>query len=777
MTTSETTTSLSKPMRSSVRQATMLTVIVLHLLVSPVRVSATDLVKTPSAVRADEKQVRKAQEWIKVEGPKKEIPVQLVYPLKSLKDLKNVLFVAVHPFNFVGDLKDNWGRIFGDYNVQFLDRGTAHNDVNVRDGLDVQNVNFTKGRKIPIASYFFLHPYHPSEDYSFLNNYYTPLPKEEKWKNFSGAMIEDPYEWAGAKDVFGKVIKIEEGKRIIMSLNSYDWFNYQVISAKYVIDSGVDAIDMDLMMIMPLLCKGDFSNWCIREFHRYLESRFTGAELKGMEPTDVSHFDIQKYIVDGHVKRAVKTISLIDGSEIFITEPFYQPIEDPILREFIKFSYYTLIEFHGRLSSEIKKYGLERGLVIPYFGNLIVGHPSFILSTSNNSILLGQVVDIVQLETRPAVPPKERVIISYKIGWAMSKGEKPIWSLHQPFYGFPDEVKIDLNSPLVGLNQLYIAESYAAGVVPEIDLGGWPGMKGGAGLFVSKDGQVYPQLEKYLNFVLNNQEYFKNVEPYSKIGLVYSVPSFMWRNFPLFGIWYDELRKPFVGYARALEEAHLQYDVLIFGMPGFYDDSKTLKELANYDVLILPNVYSVTNEQFQALDSFVRKGRKLIYIGRDALSRDEEYRERDKASILRILGGKPTHVFFRDEKCVIRFHDNTYEKGIKDVTNFNRLVSAITYKFEKLIETNAPREVGVNVLKQKDKLIIHFINYDYDLQSDSFRVRRDIEFKLGDKLPIKEIKKISLISPDFDETMYIEKPSGRSFVMPELKIWNAVIVE
>ena len=126
-----------------------------------------------------------------------------------------------------------------------------------------------------------------------------------------------------------------------------------------------------------------------------------------------------KYITNRYLNKAV-IMTHPNGSKFFRTHPYDKTVEDPIVRNFMKFNYYTLIDFHKKLSSQVKKYGLERSIIIPYFGNLIVGHPYFILSSSNDSILLGQVADIIQLETRPAIPPKERAIIAYKIGWAMS---------------------------------------------------------------------------------------------------------------------------------------------------------------------------------------------------------------------------------------------------------------------------------------------------------------------------------------------------------------------
>jgi hypothetical protein len=337
------------------------------------------------------------------------------------------------------------------------------------------------------------------DDWSFELRYYSSLPQSEKWIDLNGQVITDPFEGGAARDVNGNIIRWSD-TFVLMSQNNPYWFDYQNKSAQYALKNGLDAINVDSMIINPItLYGGDFSLWCIHEFRSYLKNKFSPSELEDMGIDNIDSFDVKEYIK--------------------AYPPYINP-DDVVIKEYLKFGFKTSIAFFGKLRDEVHQYGEKKGKFVPFYGNLHIGHPSFpsMLFNGNQSVLLGRSVDIIQLETIPPTPPKERAMTTYKIGWAMGDYEKPVWSLHQPFYGYDFEPPLDLNKSFEGLNKIYLAEAYAAGAIPEIDLGGWPGIPDGAGLFV-QNGNVVEGLAKYTDFVSRYQGYFKNVRPKNDIAL------------------------------------------------------------------------------------------------------------------------------------------------------------------------------------------------------------------------------------------------------------------
>ena len=69
--------------------------------------------------------------------------------------------------------------------------------------------------------------------------------------------------------------------------------------------------------------------------------------------------------------------------------------------------------------------------------------------------------------------------------------------------------------------------------------------------------------------------------------MVYSVPTMMYANYRLF------TKSPpmdnLAGMARALEEGHISYDVVIFSHPELYPDTATLDDLREYRIIVVPS--------------------------------------------------------------------------------------------------------------------------------------------------------------------------------------------
>jgi len=697
--------------------------------------------------------------------------------------LKNILVVAVHPYNEpLESIREKWADIFHAYHIQFLDRGTGLNDVNYKEEFDARNVAFSHDNNIYIASYFIMIPMELSPEWSFTNRYYASLPDEKKWKTPDGALASDPYESSGGRDIYGNIFHTEGGVRTLMSLCSPYWYAYQIESIDYALDHGLDAIDIDCPQVVPFIHGGDFCGWCLSLFNEYLEERHSPEELAQWGIENLSTFNIRDYILNKYVAEATEYRDE-DGHPWFNTNPLDKPLYDPIVQEFVKFNYYILINFYPPLSDHAKERGAKRGIYVPLYGNLHMGHPPSVLSMANPSVVLGRSMDVIQIESIPAVPPGGRTMTLYRLGWAMGDYEKPVWGLHQPFYGHEYEPEIPpvTFDPLVTLLRLYLAEAYANGVIPEIDLGGWPGVAGPRGLFLDSDGRVIEELIQYIDFVWRNQEYFIGAVPESEVGLIYSIPTFMWHDQPLWGIWYGDERDAFAGYARALEEAHVPYDVLIFGHPDIWDDSVTLSKLSKYRIVVLPLTDCISDAQLQALETYVRNGGILIVIGDEnsVAIRDEDYHVRPSSGLSNLLDdpgrGKIISV---SEDLVCDFYQLRALEGKEASTEFTQILSSLPTEANQL-QSNAPRDVGISVLRQGARLIVHLVNYAYDINTDTIAPQGNIELSIRVPEP-SLVNEVTLISPDMtgsQSLMYTQDGDFLSVVVPSLGVWAVVVIQ
>ncbi len=111
--------------------------------------------------------------------------------------------------------------------------------------------------------------------------------------------------------------------------------------------------------------------------------------------------------------------------------------------------------------------------------------------------------------------------------------------------------------------------------------------------------------------------------------------------------------------------------------------------------------------------------------------------------------------------------------------NWRELIEAVRWAAGgrlSLQATAAPTVVTELVeQKEKDKLIVHLLNYDVAKSPSVQNIAMDLRIPEG-----KKVAKVSLISPDEDNTLslpYLPKNGGVSFTIPRLKTYCLAIVK
>jgi hypothetical protein len=680
--------------------------------------------------------------------------------------LKQFLSVAVHPFNAFAEHRDKWNEVFAAYHVQFLDRATGFNDVNFRDEFDESTMEQARRCQVRTGSYLTQNPTESAASWGFKGLYYSKLRDDARWHDIHGVAGNDPYTIAASRDLQGRMLQTD---RTIMSLHCPDWLRYHELSIEHVLNHGLDAIDIDSpQQVAPYAGgTGDFSDWGIRAFQEHLRQTVSPKTVKSWHIADVSEFDVKQYF--GSLQRMGKVPAAT--------------LANPIIREWVLFNQLSEIGFHRQLKDHATACGAKLGKqFVPYYGNLHLGHPKGPLVIANPSVLLGQVMDVIQIESVPAVPPL-RLTTLHKLGLAMGNYEKPVWSLHQPYYGY---VNCEQPLPLTNshhyerLLQLYMAETFAAGAVPEIDLGGWPGVKNAHTLSVTPEADILPGVEKFMDFVADHRQWFAASQPHNDVALVYSVPSFLWNDVPLWEKTPRDHQVAFMAFGRAMEEGHVPYDVVIFGHPRLWDDARSLERLTNYHTIILPQVDCISEVQWQAVERFVRAGGRLIVGGNlpEIASRDENYNPRVGGG-LDALQKQPGQggVGTVPMDALQQF----YRNAIENATYAPALRQAILQPLgtDSFLRTDAPAHVGINVFTSTNIWILHLVNHQYQPGNDS--IPPVDGFSVALRLPPKTtIRKASWFDVSENVAHELElTSSGKDVVFraPPLKIWNVIVLE
>ncbi|MGD0005964.1 MAG: beta-galactosidase trimerization domain-containing protein [Anaerolineaceae bacterium] len=458
--------------------------------------------------------------------------------------------------------------------------------------------------------------------------------------------------------------------------------------------------------------EGGFDDYAKQEFRTWLKGRMPLSELDALNIHDLNTFDIRAYIVDNRLNGNPKAV------------------EDPIFREFVLFNHKANLLNWKQMVETVKAEGAKIGLDVPMSCNQFT-------RTGENvyGVLVSQYMDIVCVETpygglagrwidappSDGLPPDFRLSSTYKINVAAAGITKPIWLM-----GVPSTAQG--NTPYLQPNfwKLIVSEGYASSAVRKIEV---------TQISSQSQQQPLPQptldgLAQYARVFKANPDVFARHPSFANVGLIYSVPTLLWRHFPTTLLAPTLQIDAFHGWARLLEGDHTPYDVIIFGHPELWDDRDALASLSRYQVLILPQVDALSDQQMAALASYVAGGGNLIFSGSGTV-RDENFKLR--------ANGIPNLLNLCHGACGVGTISQV--AGQEDASFFRNLVagkvapeqkslSAILQKANKtqLISTNASQAITINLYHNGDQgLFIHLLNYSIDVKTDFVNKTEPIE--------------------------------------------------
>jgi uncharacterized repeat protein (TIGR02543 family) len=363
-----------------------------------------------------------------------------------------------------------------------------------------------------------------------------------------------------------------------------------------------------------------------------------------------------------------------------------------------------------------------------------------------------------------------------KTYYSSTWGRKPVWVFGDGLFYKESEDFL----------KFLIAEGYASGVVFEVPYT----LKvflptGGYHEYLSepKNQAKLVAARNYTGFIQDHRDLFTHVSPSARVALIYSIPTVMWDYAPLFydgDRWVGRL-VGLQGYALALEQDHVPYDVLTFGHPDFMNDESTLAKLGLYDTVILPSIECVSSAQLTALRDYVASGGRLILIG--PAPRFDENRTPLREGDVAWLEGQGLRSFGLG--TIINLSDSLNENEAvrywlaqiagqgNGSSDLSVLLDPINTGHERDIETNAPPSVAITCFTREKGIVLHLLNYAYgngSVSNVSVSVKLPGGFLLGD---------VVLASPDLrgdTEIQYALEDGRLVFTVPELKIWDIVVI-
>ena len=504
---------------------------------------------------------------------------------------------------------------------------------------------------------------------------------------------------AAKRDINGNIV-VRPGQppfTYAMCHHSPVWHEYQKAGLTSIVGEN-DALGQDNICNPSFRTKDAcFCEWCERDFRKYLKSKFSRSQLARLIPGSIDDFSIADYV------RSIRA-----------TRPGAEILEDPLAREFIRCQYLYAKRLLADIVQAIDEKAKAMGRAVPFFGNQ--GAPWGGIRMPVYSVIISDIVDAQCLEVFLFRPYRQRRrhawgALQYKLMRAATLNAKPVWSL------LPQEEPRRFPTGA----QLHVAEALSNGAVPILI---WSAMS-------YPPLHVYNAHRQYARLLNENRALFLEREPLAQVGLVYSVPTCFWRYFPSYRLYGAPHGTLIGGVARILEDAHIPYEVVVFGHPDLLDDREQLRALRRFKVLVLTAVECISDEQASALRAFVESGGWLVVIG-NLGARNEEYVRRDE-TVLATLMNEPElrkRVVVLPESIIreymsIRTNKTAVERAFATV----RRAVMRGLAGRELLKTNAPATVWITLWKAPNdrRVSVHLVNYDVNLERSEFVPARNIK--------------------------------------------------
>ncbi|HJN18823.1 MAG TPA: hypothetical protein QGH10_25185, partial [Armatimonadota bacterium] len=113
----------------------------------------------------------------------------------------------------------------------------------------------------------------------------------------------------------------------------------------------------------------------------------------------------------------------------------------------------------------------------------------------------------------------------------------------------------------------------------------------------------------------HHDRYYTGTRPEARVGVIYSYASCVWDMYPL------KWSRPgpahsmeYYGVCQALLDANMQFDTVFMGDGGVYADEQP-EALDDFDAVIVPSAYALTDRNLSALAEYVANGGNLVVSG------------------------------------------------------------------------------------------------------------------------------------------------------------------
>lgn len=541
--------------------------------------------------------------------------------------------------------------------------------------------------------------------------------------NSDGEPVTNLWEECCARDMYGNPVhtewvEVKDHRHIAyqMCRNNPVWRDYLKKIIKIQIDAGVPGVQLDEceLPMSSIRYGGCFCKDCMKQFNAYMNR----LKQEGKLPEDVSKIDFDDFNYGAYLRETGL--------------PYPGNIEDlPLYHYYWDYQMEAVKKHFTELADYIKAYGKEKGRDVLVSGNFFNILPVY--------YPIREQADIIITEQAQTVL-REVAWYRYVAGFA---GEKDVIIAENP-YGSQITEYIHQWEEGKGYDMFLqlMMEGNVYGCNMSVPYGSWMGN-------VEKDAFWPPRelMTAIQDYIYENDGLFSKKSG-SKILVLYSLPSNYWRetiagyssnsvletegggtlsfgkqdeNDP------DSIRQPFWEVSKTLAEKQVYFDVKFMADGNWHEDDFTPAAVQDYDLVILPDCFEMTQNQADVLKEYVLKSHgKLLLFGENGKNLGAwEQEVKQLPNVFYCANG-------RMKKDSMEKFSAVFDKLYPELWNIQVDNPQVSY--------------GVHVLK--DGLAVHLINYDFDEEKGCTRPVPVLHLALRDNISYGTDLRVLSVRPE-----------------------------
>ncbi len=576
------------------------------------------------------------------------------------------------------------------------------------------------------------------------------------------------------RDALGK--PPQAGEMTLMCVNNPDWLAWEIARGKKAIDLGAECILVDTPMSASFvsgLLRGGFCQHCLANFRRHLEARFTPAQLR-------ARFGLEAFDKAAVIAR----LSPQQGPpNAFATRPAVSAQDRALFGEFIRCQEQASFDTRKRLVDAVRAYATQQhrrvalctnasdlGTVNPgghWVRALMFAGMFDLFAYELNAEPLGMMSDQV------TPYPRGKWAAYHRLAYAVYHRRSPA-VIHASAMG---KLLVDALTKGRTINrwmQAQCAEAYASGgayiqyyIEPQA----------GSEVFLRR---CWAGSAAQSAYVLAHRDLFDGEQRSGSSLAILFAMSERGRTLPA-------VCPSYLGFAQALTEANLPFDVLFAGDGHYVRDRLAAADLRAYRALVVPSPVAPTANQMRLIAAFVRAGGAVVCqepgrLGLPATGPPVGAAPPDcVARAYRVGKGRVLvpqgAVTERGTGDVGERFLRTYDAGER--ARIARLAGALGLRPILPAQSDGLVCAFPVVQPSRNRVVVHLVNYDVDGAGDEIRAKDKVRVEIARPAFLSEPLIASVYAPGHPaETVPVASSGGRLMVtLPRLGVSADVVIE